>query len=347
MTPREPPVSTGRAVGLGLGFLADIVLADPGRWHPVAGFGRLAGRLERGLYADDRGRGAAYTAVLVGAVAVTATALERSARRHPLRQTACTAVATWAVLGGTGLDREGAAVARLLDAGDLPAARRRLTHLVGRETTGLDEGGAVRATVESLAENTSDAVVSPLVLGAVLGVPGLLVHRAVNTLDAMVGHLSPRYARFGWASARLDDLLNIAGARLTAALAALMARTVGGSTREALATWRRDAPGHPSPNAGPVEAAFAGALGVRLGGVNVYHGVAEDRHALGRGRPVHAGDVARARALARHVDVSALAVAVALTLLSGRRPRRGRRRRRRPSAPGRAAPGGGPPRPGA
>ena len=149
--------------------------------------------------------------------------------------------------------------------GPPPEARQRLTHLVGRDTTQLDEGEIARAVVESVAENTSDAVVAPLRAAARLaGVPGLLGYRAANTLDAMVGHRSERYLEFGWASARLDDLLNLPGARLTALLAALL----GPSPRDALATWRRDASAHPSPNAGPVEASFAGALGIRLGGEN-------------------------------------------------------------------------------
>ena len=124
----------------------------------------------------------------------------------------------------------------------------------------------MRATVESVAENTSDAVVAPLLWGAVAGVPGLLGYRAVNTLDAMVGHLSARYARFGWASARADDVANAVPARVAALLAAAAAPVVGGEPRGALSAWRRDAHRHPSPNAGPVEAAFAGALGRRLGG---------------------------------------------------------------------------------
>src|SRR6478735_5207523 len=125
---------------------------------------------------------------------------------------------------------------------------------------------------------------------AALGVPGLLGYRAANTLDAMVGHRSPRYERFGWAAARLDDLLNLPGSRLTAALATLL----GGDRRGAVGAWRRDAGAHPSPNAGPVEAAYAGALGLRLGGANVYAGQVEDRGYLGDGRPPARQDLARA-----------------------------------------------------
>jgi len=288
-------------LGLASGFAADRVWGDPARWHPVAGFGTTAAALERRTYADRRLNGIVHVAILVGGTALLG-------RRTPV------ALATWAVLGGRSLDREAEAVQRLLAAGDLPAARQRLTHLVGRDTSELDEAGVARAVIESVAENTSDAVVAPLVWGALLGSPGLLAYRAANTLDAMVGHRSARYERFGWAAARLDDVVNLPGARLTATLAVLL----GDDRRAAWSAWRRDAPGHPSPNAGPVEAAFAGALGVRLGGVNVYAGRVEDRQVLGDGRAPDVHDITRARRLASRVGLGAL-VAIAPIAL---RPRR-------------------------
>ncbi|KAA1424452.1 cobalamin biosynthesis protein [Mumia zhuanghuii] len=302
---------SSRAVGIAAGFALDRVFGDPTRRHPVAGFGRVAGALERRLYADGRGAGVSYTAVLVGGTALAGVALDRASRGRPVLRAALTAAGTWAVLGGRSLEREALAVAAHLEREDLPAARRRLTHLVGRDTTQLDASEVSRAVVESVAENTSDAVVAPLVWGAVTGLPGLLAYRAANTLDAMVGHRSVRYSRFGWASARLDDVLNVPGSRLTAALAAALAPTVGGRSADAVRAWHRDAAGHPSPNAGPVEAAFAGALGVRLGGVNRYGDRVEDRHVLGDGRAAAVDDVARAARLARWVDVAACVVAVA------------------------------------
>ena len=307
-----------RAVGLVLGFLADQAFGDPRRFHPVAGFGQAAGALEDRLYADSRSRGTAYWVMLVGAAAGTGWAAERVSRERPVLHTLTTAAATWAVLGGRSLDREAQVVEELLHA-DLPAARQRLTHLVGRDTSALDEAGVARAVVESVAENTSDAVVSSLVWGGVAGVPGLLVHRAANTLDAMVGHRNDRYRSFGWASARADDVLNVPGSRLSATLAAAF----GGDPLDALAVWRRDAGRHPSPNAGPVEAAFAGSLGIRLGGRNVYDDQVEDRVVLGRGRPAEARDIARARRLARQVDLAALVVVA----ISVRAASRGRARR--------------------
>ena len=157
-------------------------------------------------------------------------------------------------------------MAKALRQGDVPAARRRLNHLCGRDPERLDEPELARATVESVAENTSDAVVAPLFWGAVAGVPGLLGYRAANTLDAMVGHRNRATRRFGTASARLDDLLNLAPSRLTALLTIAVAPTVSGSRAEARRVWRRDRDDHPSPNAGQCESAMAGALGVRLGG---------------------------------------------------------------------------------
>lgn len=315
------------ALGLLVGHLADRALGDPRRFHPVAGFGQVASLAERAGYADSRARGAAYTLVLVGGPAVVGVLLERATRRRPLLHTATTALVTWTVLGGRSLDREADAVSALLEA-DLPGARRRLTHLVGRDTRGLDEPEIARAVVESLAENTSDAVVAPLVLGAVGGMPGLLGHRAANTLDAMVGHRSRRHRRFGWASARLDDLLNLPGSRLTAALAVLLGDDAAGARR----AWRRDAGGHPSPNAGPVEAAFAGALGIRVGGSNVYgppgDQQVEHRAVLGDGRAVRPGDIARARALATRVDHAAVLLAATVVVLRARRPTQRRRRAR-------------------
>jgi len=296
-----------RAFGLALGFAADRLLGDPRRWHPVAGFGQAAAALEDRLHADSRARGVAHVALLVGAATY--------AGRQLGDGTLATAAATWVVLGGRSLDREAAAVQTLLDEGRLPDARQRLTHLVGRDPTHLDESEVARAVVESLAENTSDAVVAPLLWGALLGPAGLLGHRAANTLDAMVGHRSARYERFGWAAARLDDLVNIPGSRLTAALTVLLGPAPAGAVR----AWRRDAAAHPSPNAGPVEAAFAGALGVRLGGRNTYGDRVEHRAVLGDGAGPGRHDVLRARRLAGRVDVAALIV---LLPIAARRRRR-------------------------
>lgn len=311
-------MSGSRALGIALGHALDRGLGDPRRGHPVAAFGRLAAALESHIWADSRARGLAHSAVLTGGAVAVGMLAERATRDHPVLHLVATAGATWAVLGGTTLGREATAVHDLLAAGDFPAARRRLTHLVGRNTAQLDESEVARAVVESVAENTSDAVVAPLVLGAVAGMPGLLGYRAANTLDAMVGHRSERYRSFGWASARLDDLLNLPGSRTTGALAAALAPTVGGRPVEALAAWHRDARHHPSPNAGVAEASYAGALGLRLGGPTPYaHGV-EHRVVMGGGRPPVAADIGRAVRLSRRVCAASVALAALAALAAGR-----------------------------
>lgn len=295
-----------------MGVVLDEAIGDPRRGHPVAIFGAVAGRLEARLWRDNRAAGASYTALLVGGPALLGLAL----RRLPARWlTVATALSTWAVLGSRSLCAEAETVADHLRRGDLPAAREQLSHLVGRRTDTLDEAEIARATVESLAENTSDAVVAPLLWGAVAGIPGLLAYRAVNTLDAMVGHHGPRYENFGWASARADDVANFVPARLTAALTAVVAPVAGGSGRAALSVARADGRRHPSPNAGVAEAAFAGALGVRLGGRNDYGSRVEDRPVLGGdGRPPAVTDIARAARLSRAVTVIAAAACAVIAL---------------------------------
>lgn len=307
-------MGAGRALGLLLGVAADAVFGDPRRFHPVAAFGSSAAALEKRIYADSQAAGVVYSAVLVGGTVAAGVAVERLARRNWLTQALATGVATWVVLGGNSLATEGTSMGRELADGDLEAARSRLPNLCGRDAARLDTLGLARATVESVAENTSDAVVAPLFWGAAFGVPGLLGYRAANTLDAMVGHKSPRYLRFGWASARLDDLLNLLPSRLAALLTVGGAPVVGGSASQALETWRRDASAHPSPNAGQVEAAFAGALEIRLGGRTVYsHGV-EERPVLGHGRNPDSGHVTRAVELSRVVGFGAGFVSAVIAL---------------------------------
>lgn len=303
----------GRAAGLLAGFVLDLVFADPrSAAHPVAVFGRAAGAVERRLYGRTRARGAAHVAICTGSALALGLAAERFTRRSPAARVTVTAAATWAVLGGATLAREGAHMAEALRSGDVAAARTRLPHLCGRDPSGLSEGELARAVVESIAENTSDAVVAPLAWGAVAGVPGLLAYRAINTLDAMVGHRSERYERFGWAAARLDDVANLVPARVTGALACALAPLVGGSSGRAAAILLRDGHRHPSPNSGRCEAAFAGALGVRLGGRNEYGGRVEHRPELGDGLPPGVGDISRSVRLARAVNLSSAGLAAAL-----------------------------------
>jgi adenosylcobinamide-phosphate synthase len=307
------------AAGLALGAVADLVLADPRRGHPVAGFGTVASALEQRVWRNSRTAGTGYAVGLTAGAAGLGWALSAGTRGHGGARVLVTAISTWSVLGGTSLGRAAATMHSALATGDLSAARAALPALAGRDPRELDEAGLARATVESVAENTSDAAVAPLFWGAVAGIPGLLGYRAVNTLDAMVGHRSPRYERFGWAAARLDDVANWLPARLTAALTVLGAPFAGGSAGGALRIWLRDGAAHPSPNAGRCEAAAAGALGLRLGGRNVYGSRVEDRPELGDGRRPGAGDIPRAVQLSRTVYVTAAVLAV--TARSSRRNR--------------------------
>ncbi len=315
---RAEPVRADRvfAYGAVAGLIADAALGDPRRGHPVAGFGRAAARVESLLWRDDRGRGALHTLLCAGGAVGAAALAARAVRERPALAVALTAATTWSVVGGTSLGREARAIGGALAAGDLEVARERLPHLCGRDPHSLDGPQIARAVVESVAENTSDAVVGALVWGAIGGVPGLVGFRAVNTLDAMVGHKSPRHRRYGWASARLDDVAGWPGARLTAALAVVG----GGRPAEAVRAWKADAGRHPSPNAGPVEAAFAGALGVRLGGTLAYAGRVEHRPVLNgeSGREVRSSDIERAVRLSRRVSVLALGVCVVGRTVVGR-----------------------------
>ncbi|MHB1836544.1 MAG: CobD/CbiB family cobalamin biosynthesis protein [Solirubrobacteraceae bacterium] len=294
------------------GYGADLVLGDPRRLHPGAGFGSLAARAERAAYAPTRRRGAL---VVAGLVAGAAAAAELAARRAS--RPVALAATMWIALGGRSLRREALRVAGLIDGDRLPEARVALRSLCGRDASEMDPGGLCRAVVESLAENTSDAVVGALVWGAAGGAPGVAAYRAANTLDAMFGHRSERYAEFGWAAARLDDLMNWPAARLSALITALAAPLVGGSPARTLRTVRRDGGRHPSPNAGRVEAGFAGALDVRLGGPLAYQGRVEHRPYLGEGRRPDSGDIRRAARLS--LAVGTLAATVSAVARGARR----------------------------
>ena len=322
-----------RSLGLILGFLADRVLGDPLRGHPVAGFGAVAAGLERAVWRPSRVVGAGYAATMVGTVLVGVGAVGHRGRGAVGRPVASApralfaAVVVWAALGGRSLEGEASEVARLVKTGDLSRARERLPRLVGRDPSGMGSDELCRAAVESVAENTADAVVGPLVWGAVGGPAAVAAYRAANTLDAMVGHRSPRHERFGWAAAHLDDVVGWPGARLGALLAVVLAPLVDGDRRRAWSTLRRDGAAHPSPNAGRLEAAFAGALGVRLGGINRYPSHTEQRPTLGDGHPPTPADVHRATRLSRLIGVASAALATGTALCALRTPGAARARR--------------------
>jgi adenosylcobinamide-phosphate synthase len=323
------------AVGLAAGVVLDALLGDPRHGHPVAAFGRAAAALEARDYADSRLRGTAHAAACVLAVAAPAALLHRRTRGRPPSQAAAAALTVWAVTGARSLHLAAERTMVALAGNDLASARRLLPSLCGRDPAGLDATEMARAVIESVAENTCDAVVAPLLWGAVAGLPGLAAYRAVNTLDAMVGYRSPRYLRFGWASARLDDVANWVPARVTAVLTIACApvntqmvplpgtsaqdppaegHRVPGPAAAAARAVLRDGARHPSPNAGRCEAAFAGALGLRLGGTNVYGGVTEVRPGLGDGRAPEPDDIRRAIRLSQAVTAAATGLAVLIAL---------------------------------
>jgi adenosylcobinamide-phosphate synthase len=293
-----------RLPAVGAGIVADRLLGEPpARLHPVAGFGRMMAGVEARLYSDRRSAGTLHA---IGGV--TAGALSGLATRSTL-------VATYLAVAGRALGAAAVDVAEALDRDDLDGARGLLPSLVGRDPSALDLGEIVRSVVESVAENTVDAVVAPVFWAAVAAGPGALGYRAVNTLDAMVGHRSPRYERYGWASARLDDLASWVPARITAMTVGLV-RPAAAS--EVLRAVRQDAPAHPSPNAGVAEAAFAAALGIRLGGINRYGDRLEERPPLGRGRAPERCDIGRAVRLSNDVGLALVGLLLSGGLLSDR-----------------------------
>ncbi len=256
-------VAAANAGGLLLGAALDLVFGSP---RSSTAIGAAAGRLERELYHPQRRAGACYTALAVGVPVAAAGALALATRRRPVARAAVMTLATWLVLDGRALRQDSLALGLELTAEDLTAARSRLPQLSSADPGQLDGPGLVRTTVTSLAGRTSDAMVAPLCWGAVLGLPGLIGYRIVDTLDTRVGRRTERYRRFGWSAARLDDFANLVPSRLTAALTVATARMVGGSPVAALSTWSRDRHRHPGPNAGQGPAAMSGALGVRLTG---------------------------------------------------------------------------------
>jgi adenosylcobinamide-phosphate synthase len=303
------------AVAVAAGLLADRVLGEPpAALHPVGAFGQAMAALERRVWRDDRSAGAAYAAAGAGLGSAAGFALGGSVPAG--------AAATWIVVAGRALGDEARAIGDRLVENDLDGARRRLPALVGRDPESLDAKGVARAVVESVAENTVDAVVAPACWGALGGAAGAGFYRAVNTLDAMVGHRNERYGRFGWAAARLDDAANWVPARLTGLLVAAVRPSHAPEVLDAVV----HPPAHPSPNAGVAEAAFAAALGLRLGGDTVYAGRVDPRPTFGSGRSPEPPDIDAAVRLSRDVTLALAALLAAPALLRAATRRREARR---------------------
>ena len=284
------------ALSVMLGVALDRLLGEPRRWHPLAGFGRCAQGIERALHGARASTMAQRLRGLVALLSVVSPIAALAALMQELPYGfAVDALWLYLALGWRSLGEHARAVGAALANDDLIEARRRVGFMVSRDTGAMQAGEASKATVESVLENGNDAVFGALFWFAVAGAPGAVAYRLVNTLDAMWGYKNARYLHFGWAAARLDDVLNFLPARLTALTYAAFGRTA-----RALACWRRQAPAWASPNAGPVMAAGAGALGLRLGGAACYEGVATARPPLGEGAPAGAADIERALRLVRN-----------------------------------------------
>ncbi|EXI77614.1 MAG: cobalamin biosynthesis protein [Candidatus Accumulibacter appositus] len=281
----------------------DRLLGEPRRWHPLVGFGALATAAESCL---NRARGRRLRGLLAWCLLVLPFfALALWLMPEGLPGWVLHVLLLYLALGGCSLGEHARRVADDLASGDLALARQHVGWMVSRQTDDLDPAGVASACLESTLENGNDAIFGALFWFALLGGPGALLFRLANTLDAMWGYRNPRFADFGWAAARVDDLLNFVPARLTALSYALC-----GHTRGALRCWREQAASWKSPNAGPVMAAGAGSLGVALGGPARYHGRLEPRPPLGEGRPAGAGDIAQALALLRRSVMLWLALLV-------------------------------------
>ena len=285
-------------------LLADAALGEPPeRLHPTVWMGRAISSFEEpalGLQSPGARRlaGALLALSLPALVFVSAGAALDFAPRGLRRTLGAILIST--TISMRGLAEAAAAVERELHAGRLEEARNRVGEFVGRDTAGLSEVEVCRAAVESVAENTGDGVVAPMLYGLLFGAPGALAYRAVNTLDSMVGYKTHPYEDLGWASARLDDLANLLPSRATA----LAVAALSGRPAMTLRIARDYGPLTSSPNAGWAEAAFAGALGLKLGGTNTYGGVAKEGPILGEGRPPAPGDIGRAVRLMRRCCAS-------------------------------------------
>lgn len=289
-----PVVALAALAGVGL----DRLLGEVPRWHPLVGFGRVAAWIERGLNRRPAARVlsrvagiAAWCIAVLPFVAITWIAAQTPDMTR-LCAWIADVIALYLAIGARSLRDHIAPIAEALRGGDLPRARGLASRIVSRDLRDADEEAIARAALESALENGSDAIFAPLFWLVVGGAPGVVLYRLANTVDAMWGYRNARFGSFGWAAARIDDVLNWIPARLTALSYALL-----GHTADALRCWRSQAPRWSSPNAGPVMASGAGSLRVQLGGMARYDGLDETRPQLGLGRPARATDIRRALAL--------------------------------------------------
>ena len=307
-------------IELGLGYPARVLRLIG---HPVTWMGRLIGALDRGLNRETdgangrRATGIVAILILVVVVGVIAFLAQRTLLRLPFGLLVTGLVAS-TLIAQRSLHRHVADVAGALEREDVEAGRAAVAHIVGRDTAALDEAGIARAAIESLAENFSDGIVAPVLWIAIAGLPGAALYKAINTADSMIGHRTPRHAAFGWAAARLDDLVNLPASRLAALWLILAAATLpGAAPREAARTVLRDASKHRSPNAGWPEAAMAGAFRLALAGPRVYGETMVEDAFVGAGRSeVGAADIRRGLALYRRACVLQAIVLAVVALIA-------------------------------
>jgi adenosylcobinamide-phosphate synthase len=289
--------------------------------HPASWLGRLIDALDRFLNRESAGQESRRLAGVVALLAILAlVAVVTTIVQHELLRLRfgflIVALLAASLIAQRSLHRHVADVADALDTGGLPSARTAVARIVGREPSSLDEAGVARAAIESLAENFSDAIVAPVIWLVIGGLPGMALYKAINTADSMIGHRTPRHEAFGWAAARLDDLVNLPASRLSALLViAAAALSRKGSAAAAWRAVRRDAPRHRSPNAGYPEAAMAGALDLSLAGPRVYRAHRVDDPFMGDGRTdACAADIRRALSLYRRADALLIVVLAAATV---------------------------------
>ena len=319
---------SGRVLILIIAFGIEAVLAYPAAvfraiGHPVSWIGALIAALDSALnrpdtsFAARRAAGVATVLLLLAASLAVGAVLEVVARDLPYLGFAVAVLVVALLIAVGNLDQHVRAVSAALRAEGLAGGRRCIAKIVGRDPDTLDEAAVCRAAIESLAENASDGVTAPALWFLVGGLPGIIAYKAINTADSMIGHMSEHHRAFGWAAARLDDLVNLPASRLTGLLFVAAAAIVpGASAPSAWRAYRRDARLHRSPNAGWPEAAMAGALGLRLAGPRVYGGALVDDHWMGDGRAeATAQDIDRALTIYRTAFGGALLLVAALGLL--------------------------------
>ena len=293
-----------------LALLLDKLFGEPRRFHPLVGFGKLATAVESRMYADMRLRGVLAVAVLLIPITLLLMLLQRWLD-HWLDHWLVGVIILYLALGWQSLEWHAQRVQQALSQPDIVQAREYLSYMVSRETRTLDEQGVAKGVLESVLENGNDAIFAAIFWFVVAGAPGVLVYRMVNTLDAMWGYRNQRYLNFGWAAARLDDLMNLMPARLTA-----MSYALAGQFRRSIRCWNAQGWSWKSPNAGPVMAAGAGSLGVVLGGPEVYHGQLQSRGVLGEGVAPDAQSIDEAIVMLRRgLMIWAIALAVGVGVI--------------------------------